>query len=104
MVLEAFLGPPPDNYHGCHKNGDRLDNRLANLRWDTPAGNALDNIENGTRRLGKQLSWTKLNEVAVLEIRQALKNGASRKMLAAAYGVHPDTVRDIENRRSWRWL
>jgi len=33
LVLEAFIGPCPYGLVGTHKNGDRTDNRLCNLKW-----------------------------------------------------------------------
>lgn len=48
-VLEAFVGPCPEGMQACHNNGDCADNRLANLRWDTPQGNAQDRIAHGTQ-------------------------------------------------------
>lgn len=48
LVLEAFIGPRPPGMHGCHNNGDKLDNRLTNLRWDTPGANNRDKREHGT--------------------------------------------------------
>jgi hypothetical protein len=33
---------------GCHENGDPTNNRLANLRWDTPGNNNLDKQRHGT--------------------------------------------------------
>jgi hypothetical protein len=48
LVLEAFVGPCPEDTEGCHNNGNPYDNRLANLRWDTRSGNMLDKIKHGT--------------------------------------------------------
>jgi hypothetical protein len=48
LVLTAFLGEPPEGYHGCHNNGIKTDNRIENLRWDTPSANALDQVAHGT--------------------------------------------------------
>lgn len=48
LVLEAFVGPRPEGTEGCHWNGDRTDNRIHNIRWDTPAGNAADKVRHGT--------------------------------------------------------
>ncbi len=47
LVLEAFVGPSPEGQQACHWNGDPLDNRLENLRWDTASANQLDNVRLG---------------------------------------------------------
>jgi hypothetical protein len=50
LVIEAFLGPRPDGMDACHNNGQSHDNRLENLRWDTPINNAADRRAHGTQR------------------------------------------------------
>lgn len=50
LVLEAFIGPRPSGMQCCHGNGVRNDNRLTNLRWDTPKANAADKVGHGTSR------------------------------------------------------
>ncbi|AXF51648.1 HNH endonuclease [Mycobacterium phage Constella] len=47
LVLEAFVGPPPEGMVACHNNGDALDNRVENLRWDTQAENNRDIVRHG---------------------------------------------------------
>lgn len=48
LVLEAFVGPCPDGMEACHNNSISTDNRLENLRWDTPRSNQYDRRANGT--------------------------------------------------------
>lgn len=48
LVLEAFISPRPPGMQGCHNNGDKLDNRLENLRWGTPGSNTRDKRDHGT--------------------------------------------------------
>lgn len=48
LVLEAFVGPCPEGEEACHNNGDPLDNRLENLRWDTHEANMLDAVRQRT--------------------------------------------------------
>lgn len=47
LVLDAFVGPLPDGLVSCHNNGDPQDNRLANLRYDTPSANNFDKVRHG---------------------------------------------------------
>lgn len=48
LVLAAFVSPRPPGMEGCHGNGDPMDNRLLNLRWDTRSANMQDSIGHGT--------------------------------------------------------
>jgi hypothetical protein len=48
LVLEAFVGSRPGGMEGCHNNGDGTDNRVENLRWDTPSENNFDLVRHGT--------------------------------------------------------
>lgn len=51
LVLEAFVGPCPESYHGLHGDGKRHNNRLSNLRWGSPSENERDKTRQGTRLL-----------------------------------------------------
>lgn len=48
LVLEAFASPRPAGLHACHGDGDSQNNRVENLRWDTPNENTFDKIRHGT--------------------------------------------------------
>ena len=47
ILAEAFLGPRPDGAHVCHRDDNRLNNKISNLYYGTPAQNAQDAIRNG---------------------------------------------------------
>lgn len=47
-VARAFLECPGEGYVVCHRDGNRLDNRRDNLRWDTQANNNRDMLLHGT--------------------------------------------------------
>ncbi len=49
LVLETFVGPCPDKQECCHNNGNSLDNRISNLRWDTRKANVKDACVHGSR-------------------------------------------------------
>lgn len=54
LVLEAFVGPCPDGMEGCHGNDVRTDNRIENLRWDTPSANNVDYVRHGRHHLAQR--------------------------------------------------
>lgn len=56
LILETFVGPRPDGMEACHYNGVRTDNRLENLRWDTPSNNQKDRLQYGTDNCRKVFS------------------------------------------------
>lgn len=55
LVLETFIGPRPKGMKACHNNGNPIDNRLENLRWDTRRNNTLDSLRHGTHPCGEKM-------------------------------------------------
>lgn len=50
LVMLAFKGAPPEKHEVCHNDGNKENNRLDNLRYDTHSNNAKDRIKHGTCR------------------------------------------------------
>ncbi len=48
LVLEAFVGMPPEGTQALHWDDDPSNNHLSNLRWGTSSDNQLDAVRNGT--------------------------------------------------------
>lgn len=48
LMLTTFVEPRPEGMEACHGPGGGLDDRLSNLRWDTPSENGLDQVRHGT--------------------------------------------------------
>lgn len=49
LVARAFINAHPDpGLEVCHNNGNKVDNRAENLRWDTRKANHADKIVHGT--------------------------------------------------------
>ncbi len=89
LILEAFVGPRPGGLECCHWDGNPENNRLDNLRWDTPKSNALDSIRHGT-------TATKLTESQVVEIREKYASGDVKQVeLAGMYGVSRVNICEI---------
>ena len=108
LVLEAYRGPCPDGFEGCHNNGDKSDNSLVNLRWDTRSGNMQDVVRHGTHAwLGQTFTRGEKNGHAVLtedrvrEIRKRVANGETQISLSREFGVSKSQVSQIVKRESW---
>lgn len=48
LVLEAFVGARQEGMEACHNDGNRQNNRVDNLRWDTHSANVLDSVRSRT--------------------------------------------------------
>ena len=76
----------------CHNDGDRSNNHLSNLRWDTKSNNQKDRVEHGT-------SDRKLTDKEAQMVRQLYEDGGfTQKELAAQFGVAGCTISFIINK------
>lgn len=102
LVLTMFRGPCPAGMQGCHRNGDKNNNALRNLRWGTPASNYADRDRHGTTVRGERINTAKLTAAAAVRIRQAAANGATKASLSRQYRVTPRAIANIVCGRSWK--
>jgi hypothetical protein len=103
-VLKAWVGARLPGQVVRHLNGNKRDNRLANLVWGTQAENVADSIRHGTAVCGERNGSARLNEVAVRVIRFLAARGVQQKLLAMEHGVGPATVNHIVCRRTWKHI
>lgn len=96
LVALAFIGPS-NGLLVCHNNGNRADDRLENLRYDTQAGNCADKIKHGTRQNGERNPNSKLCEADIVAIRKSPKP----YIIAKQYGISARHVYTIKNRETW---
>jgi hypothetical protein len=95
LVLAAFVGPAPAGAHRLHKDGDKTNNALDNLRYGSRADNMRDMVFHNQRRL---------SVAQVLAIKEAAERGFNRgekKHLAEAFGVSISSVQDVSKGRSY---
>lgn len=104
LMLETFVGKRPERFEACHWNGNRLDNRIENLRWDTRRNNQLDKYRHGTIATGERNPMSKLTNADVIEIRRTCNAGERCNIVAKRFGVKTETVSNIVNRKTWRHI
>ena len=59
LVLEAFVGPRPPGIPVCHNDGDRTNNHLNNLRYDSPSENMYDVVRHGRHAMANKTECPK---------------------------------------------
>jgi hypothetical protein len=102
LLLEGFIGPCPDGCEALHINGDRLDNRLENLRWGTRKENVADAIRHGTATIGSKNAMAKLSAKDVAFISDMKAMGFTPKEVAPHFGVHVGTIKKLFDGESYR--
>lgn len=97
LVMEAFAGPKPDGAQICHADGNRLNNRLSNLRYGTAKDNAADRDWHGMTRRGVTNGNAKLRDQAFIdEIRSRYaRGGVTQYELADEFGVSQAQINNI---------
>lgn len=99
IVLHAFCGPRPVGCVAAHGDGNKGNNRLANLRYATPIENAADMIAHGTRMVGEKNPRRKLSAAEVLWIRE--NSHMKQQALAVKFAVRQTAISKILRRQRW---
>lgn len=101
LVLSAFNGEAQDGMQCAHGDGDKANNHLKNLRWDTPAGNAADKLAHGTHHRGSESTNAKIDEATASLIKQRLGNGHRQADVSRELDVHISCVANIAQGKTW---
>lgn len=97
LVALTFMGPRPDGLVICHADGNKNNNRLENLRYDTQTENLLD-----IYRIGGKCG--KLSIEQVKDIKQRLARGESKSSIGRAFGVSKTAIYYIAKGEHFGWL
>ncbi len=102
-VMLAFVGPCPGGHEVCHCDGDRRNNKLSNLRYDTHENNCRDTIKHDRSTHGERNIKAKLSADAVVLIRERLASGLlSQREIAGEFGVDQSMICKINKNKNWR--
>lgn len=107
LIWEAFNGAIPDGMQINHLNGEKLDNRLANLEACTASENmthAYSTLGHDPRRpqVGTKNGRAKLTEADVAKVRSLRSEGWSQQRIADLVGIHQTGVSALLRGLTWR--
>ncbi len=102
LVLLTYVGPCPEGMEACHNDGDKSNNHVSNLRWDTRKNNHKDKKLHGTHQSGEYnpasvLDWDKVDQIRS----RYSAGGVSQRQLAREYNVFQPTIWNIVNNKQW---
>ncbi len=102
-VLLAFVGPCPEGMECCHEDGNELNNRLGNLRWDTHLENIRDKKKHGTQLFGEKCYNSKLTFEKATEIRNLYATGKyTCDEIAQIFNVSRTRINKVINNYEWK--
>ena len=97
LVAITFLGPRPDGAVICHTDGNKQNNSVINLRYDSESENRIDVYRCG----GK---YGKLSTDQARDVKRRLARGESKRSIAQMYGVSRTAIRYIAKGEHFGWL
>lgn len=101
VVADTFLGPRPEGTEVCHWDGDKTNNRLENLRYDTRKANREDSRRHDTLPVGSRSPMAKLTEAQIPYVR-SLERKMSQQAAGDLVGVSRKQIARIWSRENWR--
>ena len=97
LIAFTFIGPRPAGMDVCHSNGNPVDNRLENLRYDTRSENNKDSSKQGK-------SNAKIKPETVRVVRIELAKGKTCRQIADEIGITKCQVSRIKRREIYDWV
>lgn len=108
LILLTFIGECPKGMECCHNDGDGLNNKLENLRWDTAANNQMDRYKHGTITygclIGSAHPCSVLKEEDILYIRSTPNYKGKCTEMAKKYNVAMSTISSILQGLTWKHI
>ena len=98
LVLLTYFGPKKPGQIALHKDGNKLNNHISNLRWGSFKENYQDSVDHKTAAIGERNGLAKLKIKDVIEI---LKSDVPSTRLCKKYKVASSTIRAIRIKQNW---
>ena len=99
LVAEYFLTNIENKNTVNHINGNKSDNSLINLEWNTYRENMNHSIENKLSSCGERNGRSKITQIQAEEIR---KSTLTSNQLSEIYGIHKSNINRIRRGDGWK--
>lgn len=103
LVLEAFAGPCPSGMEACHNDGDRVNNCVGNLRWDSRKNNQADRVKHGTHDRVDRGDSSASAKLTWPEVRAIRSSTDTLRALAERYGVGKSSIGNVLTYHTWKY-
>jgi len=105
LVLEAFIGVRPIGFDGSHIDGNKHNNNIKNLCWESKKDNSKRKRNHGTFPSGVKNGNSKLTEDKVVKIRELYESGYwTQEALGRWFNVRASSIGNIISKRTWRHI
>jgi len=101
VVLLAFRGFPVPGTESSHVDGDKYNNSISNLLWESHSDNLKRRDIHGTTSRGEARYNSRLTEPLAFKIRSS---DHSDYYWANLLGVSRTTILDARSRKTWAWV
>ncbi len=103
LVATTFIENPDSKPEVNHISGNKEDNTIHNLEWNTREENEHHAKVNGLKPRGSKHKNSKLKEGDILDIR-SMYPSHTYKSIGLKYNVTHRTIWDVVNLKTWRHL
>jgi hypothetical protein len=102
VVLLTFVSDRPRNTVISHLDGNRLNDKLSNLKWETQKDNVARKVAHGTMNFGERHGRAKLTKQDVINILEKRSLGWTYRALVKHFNIGQTQIGRIVRKEHWQ--